>query len=302
MTETAAFWEKPGTDPKTINTEVVFLPAASFLEKEGSLSNSGRLVQWRYTGIKPTGDSKGELEVIDLLYRKLRELYATSTEEKDQIFKRAAWDYPKENMAEAVLQEINGRNLKTGEMLKGIADIQADGTTSSGCWIYAGVFGGGKNLSKRKDNKTDPSGLGLYREFAWSWPGNMKVLYNRASCDAQGQPLDKEHALIWWDAAQGRRRPGQAQWSASVPHDWRGPGAPAHCAVQRPAPVWSWSLMPRTCAVRSSLWRPSASWCASAAHCSWSMPPRPLVSCRLTSRLLSHAERQAASRGFPLGS
>ncbi len=204
MTETASFWEKPGVNPKNIATEVVFLPAASFLEKEGSLSNSGRLVQWRYTGIKPVGDSKSDLEIIDLLYRKLRELYASSTEEKDQIFQRAVWKYEPENMAEAVLKEINGTDLKTGEPLKGIAGLQADGSTSSGCWIYAGVFGGGKNLAKRKDNKNDPSGLGLYPGFAWSWPGNMKVLYNRASCDAQGQPLDKEHSLIWWDAAQGK--------------------------------------------------------------------------------------------------
>ncbi|WP_417912403.1 molybdopterin dinucleotide binding domain-containing protein, partial [Candidatus Electronema sp. TJ] len=187
-----------------VKTEVIFLPAASFLEKEGTVTNSGRLVQWRYTGIKPTGESKSDLEIIDLLFRKVRELYAASAEEKDQIFKRAVWDYPKENMAEAVLKEINGSNLKTGEPLKGIAELQADGSTSAGCWVYAGVFGGGKNLTKRKDNKTDPSGLGLYREFAWSWPGNMKVLYNRASCDAQGKPLDEANKLIWWDADQGK--------------------------------------------------------------------------------------------------
>ena len=105
-------------------------------------------------------------------------------------------------MYEAVLQEINGYNLKTGEHIKGIAELQPDGSTSSGCWVYAGVYGGGKNLSKRKDNKTDPSGLGMYPGFAWSWPGNMKVLYNRASCDAKGRPLDKKNALVWWDEAQ----------------------------------------------------------------------------------------------------
>ena len=199
MTETAAFWEKPGCDPKKINTEVIFLPAASFLEKEGTKTNSGRLVQWNYTMIQPPGQSKTDLEMIDLLFKKIRDLYAGSTEEKDQIFKKVVWDYPKENTFEAVLKEINGYNLKTGEPNKGIADLQADGSTSAGHWLYAGVYAGGKNLSKRKDNKTDPSGMGLYPGFAWSWPGNMKVLYNRASCDANGVPLDKSKAIVWWD-------------------------------------------------------------------------------------------------------
>lgn len=199
MTETAAFWEKPGADPSTIDTEVFFLPAASFLEKEGSLSNSSRLVQWRYTGIKPVGDAKSDLDMIDMLYNKIRDLYKDSTDSKDEIFRKAVWDYPTENKAEAVLKEINGYNVKTGELLNGIGEIKGDGTTSTGNWLYAGVYAGNQNLSKRKDNKTDPSGLGLFPGFAWSWPGNMRVLYNRASCDVNGLPFEDDRKLIWWD-------------------------------------------------------------------------------------------------------
>ncbi|MCE5312769.1 MAG: formate dehydrogenase subunit alpha, partial [Nitrospiraceae bacterium] len=223
MTETASFWEKPGCDPKRINTEVVFLPAASFLEKEGSKSNSGRLVQWCYTKIAPVGESKTDIEMMDLIFNKLRSLYAGSTAEKDQIFKRAVWNYPKNNMYEALLQEINGRNFKTGEHVKGIAELQADGSTSSGCWVYAGVYAEGKNLSKRKDNKTDPSGLGIYPGFAWSWPGNMKILYNRASCDAKGQPFDKKNALIWWDEA---KKKWTGHDTPDVPNAADGPDTP----------------------------------------------------------------------------
>ena len=204
MTETAAFWQRPGTDPKSIQTEVIFLPAASSLEKDGSVTASGRMVQWRYAGIAPIGQTKGDLEILDSLYCKVRDLYAKSTEAKDEVFKKALWSYPKKETSEAVLREIGGYNLKSLEPVKGIGELQADGTTSSGCWIYAGVFGGGKNLSKRRDNKTDPSGLGIYPGFAWSWPGNMHVLYNRASCDAEGKPFDKEHPLIWWDPAQNK--------------------------------------------------------------------------------------------------
>ncbi len=199
MTETASFWEKPGCDPSTIDTEVFFLPAASFLEKEGSLSNSSRMVQWRYTGIDPVGEAKSDLDMIDLLFNKIRDLYKDSSEAKDEIIKKLSWNYPTEKKAEAVLREINGYNLKTGELLNGIGEIQADGSTAGGNWLYAGVYVGNENLSKRKDNKTDPSGLGLFPGFAWSWPGNMRVLYNRASCDVNGVPYDDEKKLIWWD-------------------------------------------------------------------------------------------------------
>lgn len=205
MTETASFWEKPGVDPSTIDTEVIFLPAASFLEKEGTLSNSGRLVQWRYTGIKPVGDAKSDLEMIDLIFNKMRDLYKDSKLPKDQVLKNVIWDYPQENkaMADAVLKEINGYNLKTGELLKGIGEIQDDGSTSTGNWVYAEVYANNENLSKRKGME-DPSGLGVFPNFAWAWPGNIRILYNRASCDANGKPYNDEKKLVWWDKAEGK--------------------------------------------------------------------------------------------------
>jgi formate dehydrogenase major subunit len=209
-TETAAFWQRPGVDPKTVQTEVLLLPAAFFMEKEGTISGSGRLVQWRNEAVKPPGQAKTDLEVFDTLFRKVRDLYQGSADPKDAPLLKAAWAYPAEGRAEAVLQEISGRvlkdvpdkQLKAGEFVKGIGQLQGDGTTSSGVWIYAGVFGGGKNLSKRRDAKADPSGLGMYPGFAWTWPGNMKVLYNRASCDANGKAWPWTKPIVWWDAAQ----------------------------------------------------------------------------------------------------
>jgi formate dehydrogenase major subunit len=176
-TETAAFWRRPGVDPKTINTEVLLLPAAYFMEKEGTISGSGRMVQWRYKAVEPPGEAKSDLEILDALFRRMRDLYKDSSSPKDQPIRNAAWSYPAASVAETVLQEIGGFDLKTGQPVNGIVDLQPDGSTSSGAWIYAGVFKGGKNLSKRRDNKTDPSGLGIYPGFAWTWPGNMHVLY-----------------------------------------------------------------------------------------------------------------------------
>jgi formate dehydrogenase major subunit len=208
-TETAVFWRRPGVDPKTVSTEVLLLPAAFFMEKQGSIANSGAMVQWRYAGVRPPGQGKPDGEILDLVYRRVRDLLKDSTEPKDDIVKKANWTY---TTAEDVLREINGRvvhdvpdkGLKSGDYLGKVADLQPDGSTYCGAWIYAGIFAGGQNLSKRRDSRTDPGGLGGYPNFGWSWPNNMRILYNRASCDRHGKPYPGSEPLVWWDSAAKR--------------------------------------------------------------------------------------------------
>ncbi|HZX97747.1 MAG TPA: molybdopterin-dependent oxidoreductase [Myxococcales bacterium] len=243
-TETAAFWQAPGTDAKKIQTEVILLPAAYFMEKEGCLSNSGGLLQWRYAGVKPPGQARPDLDVIDEVFRRVRDLYKGSTDAKDAAILKANWNYPREGLAEAVLQEINGRawkdvpakNLKQGDLVAGIGELQADGSTSSGAWIYAGCFARGKNLTKRRNFRAErlkQTGLTLNSTYAWTWPGNMKILYNRASCDADGQPMPARDAkgnilaaavpMIQWDKTQKK-------WVGidvpDVPDPTKGPDTP----------------------------------------------------------------------------
>jgi len=203
-TETATFWRRPGVDPKSISTEVILLPAAFFMEKNGTITNSGGMVQWRHAAVKPPGESKPDGEIVDLVFRRVRELVKDSAEPRNDIIKRSFWTY---TSAEDVLREINGRalrdlpgaGLKAGDLVNRVADLQPDGSTSAGVWIYAGVFGGGVNLSKRRDSQTDPGGLGLYPKFAWTWPNNMRILYNRASCDRHGKPYPGSDPIVWWD-------------------------------------------------------------------------------------------------------
>ena len=238
-TETAAFWQaRPGVDPKAIRTEVLLLPAAYFMEKEGTITNSGGMVQWRYAGVKPPGEARPDLGVIDEVFRRVRDLYAGSTDPRDTPILKAAWSY---RDAEDVLKEINGRawedlpekGLKAGDLVRRIGDLDLHGATSSGAWIYAGCFAGGKNLTKRRDPKDSPTGLGLNNDFAWTWPGNMKILYNRAACDGEGKPMPARDAkgnvlapatpLIWWD-------PDKKRWTGNDTPDVRdlakGPGTP----------------------------------------------------------------------------
>jgi len=201
-TETAAFWKRPGCDPAAIKTEVLLLPASYFMEKEGTITGSGRLVQWRDRAVQPPGEAREDIEILDALFKRVRALYKGSVQDKDQALLQAVWAYDGPSKAEEVLKEISGKNLKTGDLLGGIAELQGDGTTSSGSWIYAGVFKAGKNLARRRDNKTDPSGLGIYPGFAWTWPGNMHILYNRASADRSGKPFPHVKPVVWWDDAK----------------------------------------------------------------------------------------------------
>jgi formate dehydrogenase major subunit len=227
-TETAAFWKRPGVDPKTINTEVLLLPAAFFMEKNGTISNSGGMVQWRHAAVKPPGQARPDGEIVDLVFRKVRDLVQGSTEPRDEIISKAAWNY---TTAEDVLREINGyavrdnpeTGLKAGDLIRKVSDLRADGSTSSGAWIYAGVFANGQNLSKRRDATTDPGGLGLYPGFGWTWPNNMRILYNRASCDREGKPYANVKPIIWWDE-QAKRWTGHD--IPDVPSATDGPSTP----------------------------------------------------------------------------
>ena len=221
--ETAAFWKAPGVKPESIQTEVLFLPVAFLYEKAGSLTNSGRWVQWKPAAVKPEGTCMPDLEILDIIYQKVKKLYAGSTDPKDRAILDCQWDYGHEADPEKVLMEINGYNVKTGKLIASLGEYLAApaGDVSCGCWVYSGVYGNG-NLSKRRDGK-DPSNLGIFPGWTYAWPANIRILYNRASCDGAGQPVDNARKLIWWDEAQ-------KQWTGpdipDVPNRANGPATP----------------------------------------------------------------------------
>lgn len=203
-TETAQFWREPGLNPAEIATEVIYLPAAFVYEKAGSMTNSSRLIQWKEVALPPLNGCHPDLDMLDHIFKKVRALYAGSNDPKDEPILKANWDYgPHEAEPLKVLQELGGYNDATGKPIASIGEYLAApiGTVSTGCWIYTGVTPEGHNLADRRGN-ADPTGLGLNKDYAFAWPGNIRVLYNRCSCDAQGQPVDSKRKLIWWDPAQ----------------------------------------------------------------------------------------------------
>ena len=211
-TETAAFWydspEIETGDLKTeeIGTEVFFMPAAAHTEKSGSFTNTQRLLQWHHKAVEPKGDCRSELSFIFHLGRRVREKLAESSDPKDRPILDLTWDYPTEGpqqepKPEAVLAEINGRQAD-GTPLSSYEELRDDGSTACGCWIYCGVNKDGVNQAARRKPRGEQSYVAP--EWAWAWPANRRILYNRASADPEGRPWSERKRYVWWDAGEGK--------------------------------------------------------------------------------------------------
>ena len=216
--ETSEFWRSPGItreEMQNIKTTVYRLACAGFAEKDGSFTNSSRWLQWKYVALPTPGSAKLDQEIVAQIFLRLRELYRKEGGKFPDPILNLSWSYttPENPSLSEVAKEINGKALadltdpqsqqtiKTGQQLPGFAWLKDDGTTACGNWIYSGCWTeAGPQLARR--GTEDPSGLGVFQNWAWSWPANRRVLYNRASCDAQGRPWDPERRQVWWNEAQ----------------------------------------------------------------------------------------------------
>ena len=210
MIDSATFWrDSPEIETgelrtADIATEVFFLPAAAHTEKDGTFTQTQRMLQWRHKAVEPPEDCRSDLHFFYQLGRKLRARVAGSTETRDRPLLDVAWDYPVdakgEPSVEAVLQEINGFHLtgeKAGQPLSSYVEMADDGSTSGGCWIYCGVFADGVNQAARRKPGSEQSWVAP--EWGWAWPANRRILYNRASADPDGRPWSERKAYVWWD-------------------------------------------------------------------------------------------------------
>jgi formate dehydrogenase major subunit len=220
--ETATFWKRPGANPADIQTEVFMLPAASSVEKEGSISNSGRWVQWRYTAQNPVGDSKSDLWIQYHLFNKIREMYRREGGAFPDPVLHLTWDYGHDEPdVHKVAKEINGYyvadadfgekgSFKKGQQAPSFAFLKDDGSTACGSWIACGSYTEKGNMMARRDKEDAANKIGLYPKWAWCWPVNRRIIYNRASCDKNGNPYDPKRWVVRWDAA-GKK------WLGDVP-------------------------------------------------------------------------------------
>jgi formate dehydrogenase major subunit len=209
--ETAAFWydskaiEMGESRPEEIGTEVFFMPAAAHTEKDGTFTNTQRLLQWHFKAVEPPEDCRSDLWFTYKLGERVRRLLAGSSDPKDRAVQALAWDYPtqgpqEEPDAETILQEIGGRK-SDGSFIAKYQELQDDGSTTCGSWIHAGIYAEGVNQTARKKPGAEQDWIAS--EWGWSWPGNRRILYNRASADPEGRPWSERKRYVWWDAEQG---------------------------------------------------------------------------------------------------
>ena len=213
--ETSEFWRSPGITPdemKTIQTTVYRLPCAGFAEKDGTMTNSARWLQWKYAAVPPPGDARLDQDILAQIFLKVRGLYQTRGGKFPDPILNLTWVYsdPQHPPLAEVAKELNGKALadltdpktqvtiKKGQQVPGFAWLKDDGTTACGNWLYAGSWTEAGNQMARRDT-SDPSGLGVYQNWAWSWPANRRVMYNRASCDPSGKPWDPSRKQVWWN-------------------------------------------------------------------------------------------------------
>ena len=235
-TETSEFWKNHGefndVDSAKIATEVFRLPGTCFAEEDGSLVNSGRWLQWHWKGAEPPGEALGDAEIMAGIFLKVREMYQKDGGAFPDPVLNLTWKHkiPGAPSAEELAREFSGYAIadvtdpkdptkvlaKAGEQLAGFAQLRDDGSTASGCWIFCGSWSQAGNLMARRDN-ADPYGIGQTLNWAWAWPANRRILYNRASSDPAGKPWDPKRRLVAWD--------GKAWSGADVP-DMRPDAAP----------------------------------------------------------------------------
>lgn len=219
VTETSEFWRNMGesndVNSADIQTEVYRLPTSCFAEEAGTLVNSGRWLQWHWKAAEPPGEAKTDIEIMATLYQHIRKLYETEGGTFAEPITQLSWPYanPYEPTAEELAKELNGRALtdltdgegkvirKAGEQLSGFGEMRDDGSTLGGCWIYSGSWTEEGNMMARRDS-SDPTGIGQTLNWAWAWPANRRVLYNRASCDIEGKPFDPSRSLVHWNGVK----------------------------------------------------------------------------------------------------
>jgi len=209
-TETASFWKAPGVDTASIQTEVFMLPASAHFEKQGSIANSGRWIQWRYQAVQSPGEAHHDFEIMHDLFKKLKESYETEGGPNPDQLTKLHWPYETDGKADItkVAQGMNGYTVADGKLVLNFSKLQADGSTASGVWIYSGYYNNNDapgDPSKQPTGsrlKDDPDELGLFPKWSFSWPLNRRIVYNRASADPAGNPWNPEKKLVAWDGTK----------------------------------------------------------------------------------------------------
>ena len=227
-TETASFWRdspeilRQELVPSEIETEVFLFPAAGHAEKDGSFTNTQRLVQFHAKAIDPPGDARSETWFIFHLGQRLKQKAVNDSGDRNAGLRALTWDYPvkgriAEPVVEEILKEINGWTVADRKLVSGYKNLKADGSTVCGCWIYSGIF---PSPDENKALKREPKGR-YGHGWGFAWPSDRRILYNRASARPDGRPWSERKKLVWWDESKKK-------WTGYDVPDFTAAKAPAY--------------------------------------------------------------------------
>ena len=137
VTETSEFWRNAGeandVDPSKIQTEVFRLPTTCFAEEDGALVNSGRWLQWHWKGAEPPGEAKSDIEIMSLIFTRLRKMYQDEGGKYPDPIVNLSWPYsnPQSPTAEELAKEY-GQGARRPGRSQGSDQDHAQGRRAAG--------------------------------------------------------------------------------------------------------------------------------------------------------------------------
>ena len=208
----SATWWKDGPEIESgelrtedIGTEVFFLPAAAHTEKDGSFTNTQRLLQWHHAAVEPGGDARSELWFMYHLGCRIRERLAASADPMDRPVLDLTWDYPTKGPSAEPVPKRSCRDQRLGRSWAAPRLVHPVGRRRFDdlrLLDLLRLYAEGINQSARRNPGSEQSWVAP--DWGWAWPANRRILYNRASADPDGNPWSERKAYVWWDADENK--------------------------------------------------------------------------------------------------
>ena len=208
--ETASFWkDSPEVtsgelDPRRIGTEVFFFPAAGHAEKDGSFTNTQRMLQWHEKAVDAPGDCRSDRWFVYHLGRRLKAKAAADASPHNDGLRALTWDYPT-NGSRGEPDDGSGAAGNQRQPRRRPASC-SPGSASSRTTDRPRAAAGSTPASSRpkaaiaRDRARRTARTGTAGDTRGR---DRRILYNRASARPDGRPWSERKKLVWWDETAG---------------------------------------------------------------------------------------------------
>ncbi len=219
QTEMMEFWRRPGSKPEEVATRVYALPAASSIERSGTIVNSGRVYQYRWKAVEPPGQARSDLFIVDALMARIKKLYEEEGGPAAEAITEMFWDYERDEEGlpdvDNIAVEMSGFTWPSGakdtadfwaqaraNVLTTFGDLKDDGSTACVNWVYGGSYA---SLAKNPDGSFKDSGLNYLVNTAKVLP-EAEAAKRENRCKAKWQYQMDPNPIS--EKIYGREKPG----------------------------------------------------------------------------------------------